>query len=117
TRAQATIRTQEQDAAAVAEKLLREARARAYETEQSAVGQAHERTALAKADADAFRKRLEQYQRLKQSNANVLAALWWDELGPVFAKLHAAGRLDVLDSYLGPDGLDIMQVGPRMEKK
>ena len=47
----------------------------------------------------------------------MLAAIWWDELGPVFAKLHAAGRLDVLDHYLGPDGLDVMQLGPRLQKK
>jgi membrane protease subunit HflK len=117
TRAQATIRTQEQDASAAAEKLLREARARAYDAEQRAAAEAHGRVALAKADADAFRKRLEQYRRLRQTNADVLAALWWDELGPVFAKLHAAGRLDVLDNYLGRDGLDIMQVGPRTDKK
>jgi hypothetical protein len=94
---------------------LREARAKAYDAEQQAAGQAHERVALAKADAEAFHKRLEQYRRLRQSNANVLAALWWDELGPVFARLHAAGRLDVLDNYLGRDGLDIMQVGPRQK--
>jgi membrane protease subunit HflK len=117
TRAQANIRTQEQDASATAEKQMLEARAKTYDTEQQAAGQAHERLAMAKADADAFRKRLEQYRRLKSSNGNVLAAIWWDELGPVFAKLHAAGRLDVLDNFLGPDGLDIMQVGPRMQKK
>jgi hypothetical protein len=46
-----------------------------------------------------------------------LAALWWDELGPVFAKLRAAGRLDLLDNHIGPDGLDVMQVGPRTERK
>src|SRR3954470_15800603 len=83
TRAQANIRTQEQDASAAAERMLREARAKAYDAEQRAAGQAHELTALANADADAFRKRLEQYRRLRQSNPNVLAALWWDELGPV----------------------------------
>jgi membrane protease subunit HflK len=117
TRAQANIRTQEQDAAAAGEQMIREARARANDAEQQAAGQAHEQVALAKADAEAFRKRLEQYRRLKGSNADVLAAVWWDELGPVFAKLRAAGRLDLLDNHLGPDGLDIMQVGPRMEKK
>ena len=47
----------------------------------------------------------------------MLAAIWWEELGPVFAKLHAAGRLEVLDHYFGPDGLDIMQIGPRMQRK
>jgi membrane protease subunit HflK len=117
TRAQANIRTQEQDASAAAEKMLREARAKSYGIEQQAVGRVHEQLTLAKADADAFRKRLEQYRRLRHSNGNVLAALWWDELGPVFAKLRAAGRLDLLDNHIGPDGLDVMQVGPRTERK
>jgi membrane protease subunit HflK len=117
TRAQANIRTQEQEATTAAESLLRTARAKAYESEQSAAGQAHERIALANAEADSFLRRLEQYRLLKTTNPNVLTAIWWEELGPVFAKLHAAGRLEVLDNFLGPDGLDIMQLGPRMQKK
>jgi membrane protease subunit HflK len=115
TSAQANIRTQEQDAATAAESLLRMSRAKAFEFEQSAVAQAHERIELAKADADSFSRRLEQYRSAKGTNPNVLAAIWWEELGPVFAKLHAAGRLEVLDNFLGPDGLDIMQLGPRIK--
>ncbi|HEX4589392.1 MAG TPA: hypothetical protein VH120_05655, partial [Gemmataceae bacterium] len=72
---------------------------------------------LAKADAEAFRRRLAQYRELRVKNPDALAAIWWDELGPVFARLHAAGRLEVLDHFLGADGLDIMQLGPRMQKK
>jgi membrane protease subunit HflK len=117
TRAQANIRTQEQEAATTADSLLRTARAKAFDAEQIAAAQAHERIALAKADADAFRRRLEQYRQARQTNSEVLTAIWWEELGPVFTKLHAAGRLDVLDHFLGPDGLDIMQLGPRMPKK
>jgi len=116
TRAQANIRTQEQDAAAAAEALLRTARAKAYEAEQAAAAQAHERVALATADADAFRRRLAQYRRSKRTNADALAALWWEEMGGLLGRLHAAGRIDLLDGYLGPDGLDIMQIGPRMKK-
>jgi regulator of protease activity HflC (stomatin/prohibitin superfamily) len=117
TRAQANIRTQEQEAATAAESLMRTAKAKAFDAEQIAAAQAHERIALARADADAFRRRLEQYRQARQTNSEVLTAIWWEELGPVFAKLHAAGRLDVLDHFLGPDGLDIMQLGPRMPKK
>lgn len=117
TRSQANIRTQEQEAATQADTLMRTARAKAYDAEQSAAAQAHERLAMAKAEADAFRRRLEQYRRLRQTNPDLLTALWWEELGPVFAKLHAAGRLEVLDNFLGQDGLDIMQIGPRMQKK
>src|SRR5947209_7128122 len=117
TSAQANIRTQEQEAATAADALLRQARAKAYEIEQSAMAQAYERLALSRADADSFRRRFEQFRYLRANNPNALAAIWWDELGPLFGKLHAAGRLDVLDHFLGPDGLDVMQLGPRMQKK
>jgi membrane protease subunit HflK len=117
TAAQASIRTREQEAAREADRLLRQARTRQYELGQSAAAVAHERRELARTEAESFRKRLEQYRRLRQMNPNVLAALWWDEMAPLFARLHAAGRLDLLDSYLGADGLDIMQFGPREKKK
>ncbi len=116
TSAQAAIRTREQEARQEAERRLREARTRAYELAQSAAATAHERVALARAEAEGFRRRLGQYRRLRQGNADVLTALWWDEMGALFARLHAAGRLDVLDAYLGADGLDIMQFGPRPKK-
>jgi hypothetical protein len=38
-------------------------------------------------------------------------------MGALFARLHAAGRIDLLDTYLGADGLDIMQFGPRPKGK
>jgi membrane protease subunit HflK len=117
TRAQAGIRTREQEASQEAERLLRQARTKAYSLEQSAAAVAHERRELARTDAEGFRKRLEQYRRLRHGNAGVLAALWWDEMGGLFARMQSAGRLDLLDQYLGADGLDIMQFGPRSKKK
>jgi hypothetical protein len=96
---------------------MRQARAKAYALEQSAAAVAHERRELARTDAESFRKRLEQYRRLRQGNPDVLAALWWDEMGGLFARMHAAGRLDLLDQYLGADGLDVLQFGPRSKKK
>ena len=116
TRAQAGIRTREQEAAQEAEKRRREARARVYELGQSAAAHAHAQAAMARAEADAFRARLAQYRRLREQNPDVLTALWWDALGPLLGRMRAAGRLDVLDHYLGPDGLDIMQAGPRPKK-
>jgi membrane protease subunit HflK len=117
TAAQANIRTQEQQAATSADALLREARTKAYATEQSSSAKAHERLALARADADSFRRRLEQFRKMRATNPDTLSAIWWDELGPLFAKLRAAGRLEVLDHFIGPDGLDIMQLVPRIQKK
>jgi modulator of FtsH protease HflK len=117
TSAQSAIRTRELDAGREAETRRRQAEATAYALSQSAAAAAHGSRAQAGADVLGFRQRLAQYQRSRRTNPEVLTALWWDELGPLFAKLRAAGRLDVLDAHLGPDGLDIMQVGPRAPKK
>jgi len=113
TSAQAGIRTREQEAGRDANERLRLAATKADELTQTAAAVAHESLARAEADVAGFRQRLLQYHRARRTNADVLAAMWWDELGPLFAKLRAAGRLDLLDAHLGPDGLDIMQVGPR----
>ena len=44
------------------------------------------------------------------------AAIWWEEMGQLFAKLRAGGRVDLLDNHLGPDGLDITIVAPGKKK-
>jgi len=67
---------------------------------------------VAKGDWDAFRKRLEQYQKIKKTNPDVLAAIWWDEMGRVWAGFRGRGRVELLDSHLGPDGLDLTTVVP-----
>jgi modulator of FtsH protease HflK len=113
TSAQAGIRTREQEAGRDANERLRLAATKADELTQSSAAVAHESIARAEADAAGFRQRLMQYQRVRRANPEILAAMWWDELGPMFTKLRSAGRLDLLDAHLGPDGLDIMQVGPR----
>lgn len=113
TSAQSAIRTLEHEATTAAELQLRSARAKSFEIEQSAAARAHERAAFARADADAFRRRFEQYQKLKRSNANLLAAIWWEELGPLLGKMQAEGRIDLIDNRVGADGFDIMQRVPR----
>jgi membrane protease subunit HflK len=113
TSAQAGIRTREQEAGRDANERLRQAATKADELTQTAAAVAHESLARAEADVAGFRQRLLQYHRVRRTNPEILAAMWWDELGPMFAKLRSAGRLDLLDAHLGPDGLDIMQVGPR----
>jgi membrane protease subunit HflK len=117
TSAQAGIRTREQEAGKDANERLRQAATKADELTQAAAAAAHESLARAEADAAGFRQRLTQYHRARRTNPDVLAAMWWDELGPLFARLRASGRLDLLDAHLGPDGLDVMQIGPRAPKK
>lgn len=117
TRAQAAIRTREQEANQEAERLRQQAETKVFQWTQSAAAAAHEQLTRAKADGAGFQQRLAQYQRSRRTNPDVLTALWWEEMGPLLTRLRVAGRLDVLDAYLGAEGLDIMQVGPRPKPK
>jgi membrane protease subunit HflK len=110
--AQAAARTQEQRAQQEAARIRRDAEATAYQTEQQAAAYAATKKAIAKAEADAFLKRLEQYRKLKINNPDVLVAIWWDEMGRVWQGFRNRGRVELLDAYLGPDGLDLTTVVP-----
>lgn len=117
TRSQTAIRTQEHKARQEANEVRREAESRRYETAQTAAAYANEKVSLAKTEAEAFVKRLEQYRRLRKDNPQMLAGIWWDEMAKVFERLNKAGRIDLLDHHLGADGLDISQFAPRPSKK
>jgi len=111
-RAQTAARSQEQRAHQEAARMRTDAQATAYQLEQQALGSAAGKKAMAKAEADAFKKRLEQYRKLRAGNPDVLAAIWWDEMGRVWAGFRGRGRVELLDSHLGPDGLDLTTVVP-----
>jgi membrane protease subunit HflK len=117
TRAEASIRTREHEARQVAERRRWGAETEKVRIEQMTAAYVNERLQLARAEADGFTKRLEQYRRLRQTNPDVLTAIWWDEMGKVFARLKENGRIDVLDNYLGPDGLDITLFAPQPKRK
>jgi membrane protease subunit HflK len=117
TSAQTKIRTSEHKAREEADRRHREAEAERYSIEQTTAGYVNEKLSLAQTEAQAFEKRLEQYQRLRCNNPSMLAAIWWDEMGKVFERLNKNGRIDLLDSYLGPDGLDITLFAPQPRKK
>jgi membrane protease subunit HflK len=110
--AQANARAQEQKAHQEAARLLRDAEATAYQLEQQALGYSATKKALARAEADAFTKRLTQYRELRKTNPDVLGAIWWDEMGRVWLGFRNRGRVELLDSRLGPDGLDLTHVIP-----
>jgi membrane protease subunit HflK len=112
TRAQTAMRTTENKAAQDAETQLRVAQAGKYRVEQDTAAHVNKQLRLAQAEADAFTARLEQYRRLKQENPDFLVALWWQEMGQLFTKMSANGRIDLLDNHLAGDGLDITQVAP-----
>jgi modulator of FtsH protease HflK len=111
-RAQTNIRTQEYRARQEEQARLRAASAEKFRLEQEARAAADAKLSQARAEAEAFGKRLESYRRLKVQNPDVLTAIWWDEMGRVLLSLKGRGRIDLLDNHLGADGLDITQVVP-----
>ena len=69
----------------------------------------------AQAEAMNFQKSLDQYRRLSKKNPEYLNGVWWDEMSRLFTRMRQNGRLEMLDRYLGADGLDITQ--PVLPKK
>jgi membrane protease subunit HflK len=116
TEVQATISTSLNNAEQQAQRSLRAAEADAYRVRQLAAAYANEQRTLARAEAGSFERRLKQYQELKRTNPDALTAIWWDEMGQLYAKLREGGRVDLLDNHLGPDGLDITIITPPKKK-
>jgi membrane protease subunit HflK len=115
--AETGMRTADSNARQRAERLLADADIEEGRQLATAAAYAAGRKALAQAEADAFRRRAEQYHRLRVDNPDVLASLWHEEMGRLFGKLAEGRRLDWLDSRLGPDGLDVIQFGPNARKR
>jgi modulator of FtsH protease HflK len=115
-RAQTNARSQEQRAHQESNRLKQDADGMAYQLEQQASAYAVEKKSIAKAEAESFEKRLEQYRKLKQTNPDVQTAIWWDEMGRVWAGFRNRGRVELLDPLLGPDGLDLTHVVPQRKR-
>jgi membrane protease subunit HflK len=110
TQAQTEIRTRLNSAEQEAQRSAQAAEAEKYRLEQLAQAYANEQTVLARAEADRFERRLRQYQQSKRENPDALTAIWWDEMGKLFARLREGGRVDLLDHHVGPGGLDITEM-------
>jgi membrane protease subunit HflK len=117
TQAQTEIRTSLNRAEQEAQKSVQAAEAEKYRLDQLAQAYANEQVSLARAEADSFERRLRQYQETKRTNPDALTAIWWDEMGKLFAKLRDGGRVDLLDHHVGPGGLDITEMLPPPKKK
>jgi membrane protease subunit HflK len=117
TRAQTSILTKEHDARQEAARRIRAAEAERDRIEKLATAYVREQLVLARAEADSFNKRLEQYQRLRKTNPAVLAGIWWDETGRLLQAMKDGGRIDLLDNHLGADGLDITVSPPLPSKR
>lgn len=114
--AQNGILTRENQARQEAAARLRDAEATRFRLETQAEAYRREKVSLAKADADSFVKRLDQYRRLRATNPDVLTAIWWDEMGKTLLGMRGRGRVDLLDQHLGPNGLDVTQFLPPKKK-
>lgn len=114
--AQTAVRAHAQKARQEADRLRQEAAASAYQTEQQGAASASAKRSIAKADAEAFLRRLEQYRKLKAGNPDVLTAIWWEEMGRVWMAFRGRGRVELLDAHLGPDGIDLTTVIPPPKK-
>ena len=110
--AQSAARAQEQRAHQESARMKHDSEATAFQYTQQALGYAATKKALAQAEADSFTKRLEQYRKLKPNNSEVLTAIWWDEMSRVWQGFRSRGRVELLDAYLGADGLDVTTVVP-----
>ncbi len=104
--AEQEARRQQSEAAAAEQRLLREGEA--YKQEKDA---------LARAEADAFLKRLAEYTRAKATSPDALAAIWREEMGKVLAGVKdRGGRVEVLDDALGPNGIELNQFVPTKKR-
>jgi len=114
-RAQTEIETKRNRAEQEADRRQREADSEMFRMQTSTAAYRNERYLQASAEAINFQKSLDQYRRLSQKNPDYLAGVWWDEMSRLYARMRQNGRLDMLDRYLSPDGLDITQ--PVVPKK
>jgi membrane protease subunit HflK len=116
TQAETNKRTRKNEAEKEAARTISEAQARAERMRQIAQAYTIEEHARAIADADRFESRRLAYEQMKRDHSDALTAIWWQEMGKVFANLREGGRVDLLDNHLGPDGLDITIVAPVKKK-
>ncbi len=116
TRAETGIERRVHEASQEADAKWRAAQAEKFRTERMTAAYVHEQRVMAEAEAHNFEARLAQYRRLRKDNPYYLNALWWDEMGRLYARLRQNGRIDLLDNRLGAGGLDITQM-PVLPKK
>jgi hypothetical protein len=68
-------------------------------------------------EAQVFEARMRQYHKLRGDNPEILTGIWHDEIGKLFAKLKAEGRIDLLDNHLAGDELNITVFPPQPAKQ
>jgi membrane protease subunit HflK len=109
--AHTAIRTRETQAQQERDQRLSQAAALKYRLAQEAVQYRDEQLRQAEAEADAFRRELEAFQRVAKTNPDALVFLWWAETHETLDALKAAGgEARPIDSYLVNGELNIYAV-------
>jgi modulator of FtsH protease HflK len=117
-KAQTSVALRENEARLEANRRQREAEATSYKFLQLGEAYRTEKRTAAMAESQAFLQRLEQYQKLRITNPDILSSIWWETMGRLFAGMRGRGRVDLLDHHLTPSGLDITQfVTPKRPKQ
>lgn len=106
---QARIATKINQALQEKDRKLREGEGEKFRLESLAKAYAREQHLAASAEAENFRKRLDQYRQLARTNPDYLNSMWTDSMTRLFSRMKETGRLDVLDNYLSAEGLNITQ--------
>jgi len=103
------IATMKNDAEREEARIKSEARQKVDRLESEIAAYMREQKLAAQADAENFLTRLAAHQKLRQDNPQHLNTVWLDEVTRIFGQMRRKGRLDVLDNYLGADGINITQ--------
>ncbi len=116
-RAQTTMRTQESNARQEAKQRERQALSEKYRLEQLTSAYVESVKDQALAEAQAFRERAEQFQRLRQNNPQLLSAIWWEETEKIIATLREKRATFIpLDRELSQEGISL-SVPPAPKKR
>ena len=109
--AQTMIRTRENQARQEAEQRLQQAASLRYKFEQEAEVSRASQIRQAQADAAAFLTQLGALRELRAVDPDALTVMWWTEMRKALTGMKArGGRVEPLDAFIGPDGLDVTQL-------
>ncbi len=110
--AQTNIRTRRNQAEQEAERQINDANTLKYRLQNEAAAYRNETETQARTEASAFEARRIQAAALRATNPDFLAAIWREEIGLLLAELKTRSRIELLDDFLGPNGLELNQFVP-----
>ena len=110
--AQTNIRTRRNQAEQEAERQINDANTLKYRLQNEAAAYRNETETQARTEASAFEARRIQAATLRATNPDFLAAIWREEIGLLLAELKSRSRIELLDDFLGPNGLELNQFVP-----